>query len=148
MASIRKLHRSTLAAAAVAFAACAAPAVGWAGVGLVTTADLYGPWVATLSGVTGCGPTAMHVTISMNNLGTGTATVTTHGQCGNSVLTGQTFKVITLGTNGVGTAGLSCGAGCGWNLRFSISPDRQIMNLVDVDAVNPGNYLAGVAIHY
>ena len=77
MASIRKLHRRTLAAAAVAFAACAAPAVGWAGVGLVTTADLYGPWVATLSGVTGCGPTAMHVAISMNNLGTGTATVNT-----------------------------------------------------------------------
>lgn len=148
MTSIRKFHRTTLAAVAVAFAACAAPTVGWAGVGLVGYADLYGPWVATLSGVTGCGPTAMHVAINMNSAGTGTATITSHGQCGNSVVTGQTFKVVSLSTNGAGTANLSCGAGCGWNLRIQVSPDRQIMNLVDVDPVNPGNYIAGVAVHY
>ncbi len=148
MSSIRKLHRVSIAAAAVVCAVGLAPTSGWAGVGIVGYADLYGPWVATLSGVTGCGPTAMHVAVRMNNAGTGTATVTMHGQCGNSVLTDQTFKVLTLNSNGTGTANLTCGAGCGWNLRIQVAPDRQIMNLVDVDPVNPGNYLSGVAVHY
>lgn len=148
MTFTRKFHRSSLAAAALAFAACAASTAALAGVGQVSYPDLQGPWTATLSGVTGCGPSAMHVAITMNNSGTGAATLTTHGQCGNSVLAGQTFKILTLNTNGSGTANLTCGAGCGWNLRFQVAPDRQIMNLIDVDPANPGNYIAGVAVHY
>lgn len=148
MTSIRKFYRSTLAAVAMAFAACVVPTTGWAGVGLVGFADLYGPWVITLTGNTGCGLTAMHVAINMNSTGTGTAVTTMHAQCGDSVLAGQTFKILTLNTNGSGTAGLSCGPGCGWEFRFQVAPDRQIMNLVDVSPLNPGNYLAGVAVHY
>jgi hypothetical protein len=119
-----------------------------AGVGRITDADLYGTWTATIAGFTGCGQVAMLATINMNAAGTGTVTLTTHGSCGDSVLAGQTFAVHTLdATTGAGTAGLSCGAGCGWNLRIQVSPDRQVMNLIDVDSVNPGNYIAGVAIH-
>ncbi len=76
------------------------------------------------------------------------ATLTTHEQCGDSVLASQSFKVTALNASGTGTAGLSCGVGCGWNLRIQVSPDRQVMNLIDVDPVNPGNYISGVAVHY
>ena len=139
-------HRS---AAALAFAlSCAAPAITWAGVGQVTKADLTGQWVATLHGFTGCGQHAMHVSINMNSAGSGTATITNHSQCGESVQTGQTFNIISMNTNGTGTAGLTCGAGCGWTLRFQVSPDRTIMNLVDVEPANPGNYLAGASVHF
>ena len=148
MTSIRKFHRSTLAAVAVAFAACAAPTAGWAGVGLIGFADLHGPWAATLTGNTGCGLTSMHVAINMNATGTGTATITNHGQCGDSVLAGQTFKIVSLSTNGSGTANLTCGPDCGWIFRFQVAPDRQIMNLVNVSPLNPNNFLAGVAVHY
>ena len=136
------------AAAAVAIAASAAPVIASAGVGYVAYPDLAGSWVATLSGFTGCGSSAMLVAITLNSSGVGTATLTTHGQCGDSVATGQTFKVTALNVYGTGTANLTCGVGCGWNLRLQVSPDRQIMNLIDVDPVNPGNYIAGVAVHY
>jgi hypothetical protein len=148
MTIVRKFHRTAAAAAAIAFAACAAPGIGWAGVGLVGYGDLTGTWTATLNGVTGCGPSAMLVTINLNNVGVGTATLTTHGQCGDSVVTGQSFKVLALSTSGTGSANLTCGTGCGWNLRFQVAPDRQVLNLIDVDPVNPGNYIAGVAVHY
>lgn len=147
MALVQKSLRIA-AAAAVAVAAIAAPVIASAGVGQIGYADLTGTWTATLSGFTGCGNSAMLVAINLNNAGVGTATLTTHGQCGDSVATGQTFKVTALNTNGTGAAGLSCGVGCGWNLRLQVSPDRQTMNLIDVDPVNPGNYIAGVAVHY
>jgi hypothetical protein len=147
MSFVRKFSRS-IAATAVALAACASAPVTWAGVGQITNADLAGSWVATLHGFTGCGQHAMHVAINMGNAGVGTATITNHGQCGDSVLTAQSFKIVSLNTNGTGTAGLSCGAGCGWTFKFQVSPDRTIMNLVDVDPLNPGNFLAGVAVHY
>lgn len=146
--SLHRFHRLALVAGALAVAGFAAPVPAWAGVGQITLPDLTGNWVATLGGVTGCGPSAMHVVITMNNAGSGTATLTTHGQCGDSVLTGQSFQIQSLNSNGVGTANLSCGPGCGWNLRFVLAPDRQVMNLADVDPVNPGNYLVGSAIHY
>lgn len=147
------LHRlaARIAVAALPVATALAtlvPGVSMAGVGQITLPDFSGSWVATLQGVTGCGPTSMHVQISMNNAGVGTATTTAHGQCGDSTTSGLAFRIQTLNTNGSGTANLSCGAGCGWNLRFQMSPDRQVMNLVDVDPVNPGNYIAGVAVHY
>ena len=147
MALVQKSLRIA-AAAAVAVAAIAAPVVASAGVGYIGYPDLAGNWTATLNGFTGCGSSAMLVTFNLNSAGAGTASLTTHGQCGDSVATGQTFKVTALNTNGTGTAGLSCGVGCGWNLRLQVSPDRQIMNLIDVDPVNPGNYIAGVAVHY
>jgi hypothetical protein len=42
---------------------------------------------------------------------------------------------------------LSCGPGCGWNLIIQVAKNRQIFNVVDVDHLNPGNYLEGTAIH-
>ena len=147
MAIVQKSLRIA-AAAAVAAAAIATPLVASATVGQIGYADLTGNWTATLNGFTGCGNSSMLVSINLNNAGVGTATLTTHGQCGNSVATGQSFNVTSLNTNGTGTAGLSCGVGCGWNLRLQVSPDRQTMNLIDVDAVNPGNFIAGVAVHY
>lgn len=144
----RFISRPAIKAAALACAFACMPMASMAGVGLVTPADLDGNWVATLSGVTGCGPTAMHLVMRLDANATGGGTLTTHGQCGDSVVPDQTFKVLTLDTSGTGTANLSCGPGCGWNLRIQVSPDRQIMNLIDVDAANPGNYIAGVAVHY
>lgn len=147
MAFAQKSLRIGVVAAAVV-AAVATPLIASAGVGQIGYADLTGTWTATLSGFTGCGNSAMLVAINLNSGGIGSATLTTHGQCGNSVATGQTFQVTSLNTNGTGTAGLSCGVGCGWNLKIQVSPDRQTMNLIDVDPVNPGNYIAGVAVHY
>lgn len=140
--------RPVLQAAIAAAAIAALPITSSAGVGIVTNSDLYGYWTATFSGFTGCGQTAMHVAMQMGSAGTGTATITQHGQCGDKVIPGQTFRVLTLDSNGTGTANLTCGVSCGWNLRIQVSPDRQTMNLVDVDPINPGNYIAGVAVHY
>lgn len=117
-------------------------------IGSIHKADLKGPWQITLTGFTGCGLMSMLVTVTLDSTGSGTnASITTHGQCGDGTLTGQTFAVSTMGANGSGTAGLSCGAGCGWNFAIQVSPDRGTFNLVDVDPVNPGNYLGGMAVH-
>jgi hypothetical protein len=144
----RFFSRPAFKAAALVCAMAVVPAVSMAGVGKITTPDLFGQWVGTLSGVTGCGPTAMHFSMKLSAAAEGTGTLTMHGQCGDSVLQEQTFRVLTLDANGTGTANLTCGPGCGWNLRIQVSPDRTIMNLVDVDPVNPGNYVAGVAVHF
>jgi hypothetical protein len=103
--------------------------------------------VVSLVGNTGCGLSAMQATFNLNSSGIGTATITGHGQCGDSVTTGQTFAVNTLSSNGSGTAGLTCGTGCGWTFNIQVAPDRSTFSLVDVSSANPNNYLAGVAIH-
>jgi hypothetical protein len=83
----------------------------------------------------------------MNTAGIGTnATIKQHGQCGDSVLTSQTFTIHTVNGFGTATGGLSCGPGCGWNLNIQMAPDRGSFNLVDVDPVNPGNFISGVAV--
>ena len=145
---LRFLSRTAFKAAALACAVAATPMASMAGVGLITPSDLHGNWTATFTGITGCGPTAMQFVMKLGAAGTGTGTLTMHGQCGNSVVPDLAFRVLTLDTNGAGTANLACGPGCGWNLRIQVSPDRQIMNLIDVDPLNPGNYIAGVAVHY
>jgi hypothetical protein len=118
-----------------------------AGIGTITKADLSGSWQIALSGKTGCGMVAMLANVSLNSAGVGTGTLVTHGDCGDSSVPGQTFTVISLGTNGSGTANLTCGVGCGWNLRMQVSPDRSTFNVVDVDPVNPGNFISGTAVH-
>jgi hypothetical protein len=117
--------------------------------GLISKGDLEGPWQATLLlANSGCGPMSILVNFTLNAAGSATnATLTSHSSCGTTTTTGQTFTVSSLATNGSGTAGLSCGAGCGWNFHIQVSPDRSIFNLVDVDVNNPGNYVEGVAIH-
>jgi len=111
-------------------------------------AHLAGPWQATLlwSG-SGCGDMSGLVNFTLDKTGaTDAAVLTTHSGCGDSTLTGQTFVIQTLEPNGSGTANLSCGTGCGWNLNIQVSRNGQMFNLVDVSPANPGNYVAGTAI--
>jgi hypothetical protein len=142
-----KSRRVVLMAALCLVAVIAIVKVSRASIGTISKSDLSGPWLITLQGNTGCGSASMLATATLNTNGTGPATLTTHGQCGNSVATGQTFTIQSLNSNGSGTVNLSCGSGCGWDLTIQVSPDRSTMNLVDVATVNPGNFIAGVAVH-
>ena len=65
--------------------------------------------------------------------------------CGDSVTTGNTFTITSLTANGTGTAGLTCGTGCGWTFAIQVAPDRSTFNLVDL--TDPNNFLEGVAVH-
>ena len=115
--------------------------------GNILKSDLAGTWFITLHRNTGCGLVAMTTNTTLNTSGKGTATRTTHGQCGDSTVTGQTFTIQSLGANGYGTANLTCGTACGWNLNIQVSPDRSTFNLVDVSSANPGNFMSGQATH-
>jgi len=117
-------------------------------IGNISKADLTGPWAMTLTGDTGCGISTSYVTFTLNSSGSGSATITSHTSgCGNPVSTGMPFTINTLSANGSGTAGLSCGTGCGWEFNIQVSPDRSMFNIVDVSPSNPGNYLEGTAVH-
>jgi hypothetical protein len=126
-----------------------------ASVGTISKADLSGPWQMTLLGNTGCGLTSMLVTFTLNGSGVATnATITSHYAVGGTttcidgnVLADQNFTIDTLTANGSGTAGLSCGAGCGWGFNIQVAPDRAEFNVVDVSTANPHNLLVGSAIH-
>jgi hypothetical protein len=48
-------------------------------------------------------------------------------------------------SNGSGTAGLTCGAGCGFPFSIPVAPDRSTFNLVDITDAN--NFLEGAAVH-
>ena len=113
--------------------------------GNVSKGDLAGNFQITLGGLTGCGQSTELATITLNGNGSGTGSLHTHGSCGDSSLTGQTFTVTSLKTNGSGTAGLSCGTGCGWTFTIQVSPDRSTFNMVDL--TDPDNYLEGTAVH-
>jgi len=113
--------------------------------GNVTKGDLAGNWQITLGGLTGCGQSTELANINMNAAGTGTGSLSTHGTCGDSNLTAQSFTILSLNANGSGTAGLSCGTGCGWVFSIQVSADRSTFNLVDI--TDPGNFLVGTAVH-
>jgi hypothetical protein len=125
-----------------------------AGVGTITKADLSGNWQMTLLGNTGCGLSSMLVTFTLNTAGTATnATITSHDinptpTCPDgAVSTGNTFTINSVAGNGSGTAGLTCGSGCGWTFNIQVAPDRSIMSVVDIATFNPNNLLQGTAIH-
>lgn len=125
-----------------------------ASVGTITKADLSGNWQMTLFGNTGCGLTSMLVTYTLNGSGSATnATITSHiigsspGCVDGSVSTGNTFTINSVNAIGSGTAGLSCGVGCGWAFNIQVAPDRSVFNVVDVSTANPNNLLQGVAVH-
>jgi hypothetical protein len=103
--------------------------------------------VVSLVGNTGCGLSTMQATFNLTIVAESARPLLRHGQCSDSVTTGQTFAVNTLSSNGSGTAGLTCGTGCGWTFNIQVAPDRSTFSLVDVSSANPNNYLAGVAIH-
>jgi hypothetical protein len=113
--------------------------------GVIGKEDLAGSWVITLTGDTGCGISTIHLIVNLNSSGVGTVTNQSHTQgCGNSLTTGV-FTITTMNSNGSGTAGLTCGAGCGFTFQIQVAPDRTVFNLVDV--TDPNNFLEGVAIH-
>jgi hypothetical protein len=117
--------------------------------GNIVKADLAGPWqVSLILSNSGCGPMSILVNFTLNSNGSASnATLVSHSGCGDSTLPGQTFTINTLNANGSGTAGLSCGSGCGWSFNIQVAPDRSTFNLVDVSSANPGNYVEGIAIH-
>jgi hypothetical protein len=119
---------------------------GSASIGDIVTSDLAGSWMIVLHGTTGCGLVDIEADVTINSSGAGTGTLTTHGACGDSSLSGQTFTINSLKTDGSGTAGLSCGTACGWTFDIQVSPDRTKFNLVDVYTKNPGNFVEGVAV--
>lgn len=119
-----------------------------ASIGSISKADLSGNWQLTLYGTTGCGAAdARLVTFTLNGSGSATnANSSAHTSgCGDFTLSGDTFTVFTLNSNGAGTAGLSCGPNCGWQFNIQVSPDRSSFSLLDTK--DPGNFLIGTAVH-
>ena len=119
-----------------------------ASIGNVSKADLAGNWqVSLLSSGGGCGGGTTQVNFTLNATGVATnATEVSHSAgCGNTTSTGNTFTINSVNASGAGTAGLSCGSGCGFTFAIQVAPDRGSFNLVDV--TDPGQFIAGVAIH-
>jgi hypothetical protein len=117
--------------------------------GNVSVANLAGNWDLSIIDATGCNFGSLLVTLTLNASGIATnATETGHtAACGNGTTTGNTFTITSLNPDGSGTANLTCGPSCGWNLNIQVSADRSTFNLVDVSSANPGNFMSGQAIH-
>jgi hypothetical protein len=110
-------------------------------------AHLAGPWQASLlwSG-SGCGAMSGLLRFTLDKNGTANAaSLTTHSGCGDGTTT-ETFVIQSLDAQGSGTANLTCGPACGWNLNIQVARNGQVFNLVDVSPANPGNYVAGTAV--
>ena len=117
--------------------------------GDIVKADLAGRWQMTIIGQTGCGFGTTLYTFTLNASGSSsnvTGTYHTAG-CGDATSSGNAFTIQSLNADGSGTANLTCGSGCGWNLNIQVSPDRSKFNVIDVSPANPGNFIEGVAIH-
>jgi hypothetical protein len=111
----------------------------------ITIAQLAGPWQIAVVGNTGCGVSSLLYNGKLNSTGQSTGTLTgSSAGCAPSTTT-ETFNILSLNGNGSGTAGLTCGSGCGWTFNIQVSRDKLVINLVDV--VNGGsNVLAGTAV--
>jgi hypothetical protein len=110
----------------------------------ITVNQLAGPWQISIVGNTGCGPSSLLFTGTLNSNGVAVGTLTGNSGCGPSS-TSETFTITSLSANGSGTANLSCGASCGFNFNIQVTPNKQVFNLADVTDP-PGNYLAGTAV--
>jgi hypothetical protein len=117
--------------------------------GNIGKGDLAGAWQMTIIGQTGCGFGTTLYTFTLNASGSSSNVSGTYhtAGCGDGTSSGNTFTILSLNADGSGTAGLSCGSGCGWNLNIQVSPDRSKFNVIDVSSANPGNFIEGVAIH-
>ncbi len=115
--------------------------------GTITVADLSGDWqmsIVSVGGGCGVGTTLVNFTLDTNGSSTSASAVSHTAGCGDS--SGPTtFAITSLNPNGSGTAGLTCGPGCGFTFSIQVAPSRSMFNLVDV--TDPGNFHEGVAIH-
>jgi hypothetical protein len=146
----RRIKKARLFASAALFTLITgfALSVPSSATGYIGKADLAGNWQMTVIGQTGCGFGTTLYTFTLNSAGVATnVSGVSHTGCGDSNFSGDSFTVLTLNANGSGTANLTCGTGCGWNLNIQVSPDRSTFNLIDVSAANPGNFIEGVAVH-
>lgn len=116
-------------------------------IGNINKADLAGSWQVALYAQGGCGVGTDQVNFTLSATGVSTAaTIKGHtAGCGDSTLTAQTFTITSLTATGSGTAGLTCGPGCGYTFAIQVAPDRSMFSLVDI--TDPSNFLQGVAIH-
>ena len=143
---LRTIRRFAIPVAICFLAALAWVKPGSASIGQITKADLQGNWQVSLYGQGGCGVGTALVTFNLNSSGVGTATSTAHNVgCGDNTTTGNTFTITSLSTNGSGTAGLTCGTGCGFTFKIQVAADRSSFSLVDV--TDPANFQVGVAVH-
>lgn len=116
----------------------------------LTVASLKGTWQLSFMGITGCGFSTMVETAVLDATGVGKVTTAqshTAG-CGDSITTTASlpFTISHLNPDGSGTGNLSCGPGCGWNLIVQVSENAQMFTAIDVDPVNPGNFVQIVAV--
>jgi hypothetical protein len=116
----------------------------------LTVASLQGTWQLSFMGITGCGFTTMVETAVLDGTGAGKVTsAQSHtAGCGDSISTTASlpFTISHLNPDGSGTGNLSCGPGCGWNLIVQVSENAQMFTAIDVDPVNPGNFVEIVAV--
>lgn len=110
----------------------------------ITIAQLAGSWQIALTGQTGCGQGSLLFVGTLNSSGVAVGTMTETFEC-TSGSSSQTFQILSLNSNGSGTAGLSCGSACGWVFQIQVAPNKQVINLVDVTDPYPNN-LTGTAV--
>lgn len=120
-----------------------------ASVGNISKSDLAGNWQMTTIGQTGCGfgTTLYNFTVNGSGTSSNVSSVSHSAGCGDRTGSGDLFTVQTLSANGSGTANLTCGSGCGWNLTIQVAADRSTFNVIDVSPANPNNFIEGVAVH-
>jgi hypothetical protein len=115
----------------------------------LTVASLKGTWQLSFMGITGCGFSTMVSTVVLDDTGTGKvlSSQSHTAGCGDAISTTQVpFTISHLNADGSGTGNLSCGPGCGWNLIVQVSENGQVLTAIDVDPVNPGNFVSIVAV--
>jgi|ERR1700733_2237680 len=112
----------------------------------ITESQLAGAWQATVVGQGACGFGTKLVTFTLNSAGEATNAVWSYHTvgCGDSKVTGQTFKITSLKSDGAGTATLTLGPGTKLTFSIQVAPNQQVFNLVDFTDAN--DYEEGVAI--
>jgi hypothetical protein len=110
----------------------------------ITLSQLAGSWQATLVIDGGCGLGTKLVRFSLSSSGSGGATAFYHTpDCGNNEESGR-MTITSLSANGTGTAQLNFGGAAVFNFYIQVSPNGQVLNMVDITDSN--NYEEGSAI--
>jgi len=110
----------------------------------VTRSSLAGSWQATLVIDGGCGLGTKLVDFTLDSNGQGTASAGYHTPgCGDNEETG-TISILSLNSEGTGTAQLIFGGSTVFNFNIQTSTNSQVLNMVDIS--DSGNYEKGMAI--